>query len=258
MPGYNHKPDCSCGWCIKEKKETTSIDLSYGFSNSIAKPISTHYSIQCWWCGDLVHYHSNGYGNCVLFDEYAPPWPVHGCYEIHQQRKKAREAISEQFLKEHNRVNSLHDNDQRFIDKVLGSFASRPTEEELASRLRLSILHLRKYYGHCYSVQGISGEDWRKTIYAALNEGADLEIKIKINAQIASNGGTQKITFDIDELDKNFTQVRKTRCLCISIPPGVTSAQRLRVREQGYPSYSGESSGDLYIYLDIIEGNSAE
>jgi hypothetical protein len=31
-------------------------------------------------CGAVVHAHTNGRGDFVLFDDLGPPWPVHDCY----------------------------------------------------------------------------------------------------------------------------------------------------------------------------------
>jgi ribosomal protein S10 len=36
--------------------------------------------IDCWWCEDEVFFHTNGNGDCVLFDRLGWPWPVHDCW----------------------------------------------------------------------------------------------------------------------------------------------------------------------------------
>ncbi|MCY1704288.1 hypothetical protein [Deinococcus sp. SL84] len=41
------------------------------------------YLTSCWWCGDEVWYHTNGYGDHVLFDELGWPWQIHSCWEDH-------------------------------------------------------------------------------------------------------------------------------------------------------------------------------
>lgn len=38
------------------------------------------YQTKCWYCGDEVFYHTNGFGDCVLFDELGHPWQVHECW----------------------------------------------------------------------------------------------------------------------------------------------------------------------------------
>ena len=39
------------------------------------------YPTRCRNCGEAIFFHTNGYGDVVLFDELGPPWPMHGCYE---------------------------------------------------------------------------------------------------------------------------------------------------------------------------------
>jgi hypothetical protein len=51
-------------------------------------PWALSYRTQCFWCSELVFYHTNGYGDCVLLDELAPPWPVHPCWEQHRQGRR--------------------------------------------------------------------------------------------------------------------------------------------------------------------------
>lgn len=41
------------------------------------------YLTTCWWCGQEVWYHTNGYGDHVLFDELGWPWQVHSCWAEH-------------------------------------------------------------------------------------------------------------------------------------------------------------------------------
>ncbi len=43
------------------------------------------YRTFCWWCGAEVFFHTNGNGDCVLFDPpLGPPWPVHDCWQLHR------------------------------------------------------------------------------------------------------------------------------------------------------------------------------
>jgi ribosomal protein S10 len=39
--------------------------------------------MDCWWCSDEVFFHTNGNGDCVLFDSLGWPWPTHRCWEEH-------------------------------------------------------------------------------------------------------------------------------------------------------------------------------
>lgn len=43
------------------------------------------YLTNCWWCGEEVWYHTNGYGDHVLFDELGWPWQVHACWQEHME-----------------------------------------------------------------------------------------------------------------------------------------------------------------------------
>src|SRR5947207_9074394 len=38
------------------------------------------YVTKCWTCGTQVFFHTNGYGDVVLFDSLGWPWLVHFCY----------------------------------------------------------------------------------------------------------------------------------------------------------------------------------
>ncbi len=53
-------------------------------------PWPTTYQTECWWCHESVLYHTNGYGDCVLFDLPLIPWRVHSCWVDHvDQRSQA-------------------------------------------------------------------------------------------------------------------------------------------------------------------------
>src|SRR5881296_3639331 len=41
------------------------------------------YRTRCWWCDEPVFFHTNGYGDCVLFDDLGWPWPIHSCWAEH-------------------------------------------------------------------------------------------------------------------------------------------------------------------------------
>ncbi|QBQ53834.1 hypothetical protein [Nitrosococcus wardiae] len=62
---------------------------------TIADPdLSVTYPTSCWWCGEEVFFHSNGSGDCVLFDKLGWPWQVHACWEEHvAERSSALSAI---------------------------------------------------------------------------------------------------------------------------------------------------------------------
>src|SRR5690606_8079780 len=43
---------------------------------------------KCWWCGEEVFYHSNGFGDSVLFDELGWPWVIHPCWESYRSGRR--------------------------------------------------------------------------------------------------------------------------------------------------------------------------
>jgi hypothetical protein len=49
---------------------------------------------KCFWCSLDVFYHTNGNGDCVLFDALGRPWAVHGCWkEYTTDRHRAAEEL---------------------------------------------------------------------------------------------------------------------------------------------------------------------
>ncbi len=49
----------------------------------------------CWWCGAPVFFHTNGFGDCVLFDELGWPWAVHPCWENHREQSDRRRRLND-------------------------------------------------------------------------------------------------------------------------------------------------------------------
>ena len=105
---WNHSPSCNCGWGggtggfgggfgqIGNGAEKTSDPYPYsqtyesqslrGVTESQLRESETR-KTKCWWCKAEVYYHTNGYGDCVLFDELGWPWLVHECWENHQREQ---------------------------------------------------------------------------------------------------------------------------------------------------------------------------
>jgi hypothetical protein len=63
--------------------------MTSGSSSSVASTrswsITRHdhsvtYRTKCWWCQEQVFFHTNGFGDCVLFDRLGWPWEVHACW----------------------------------------------------------------------------------------------------------------------------------------------------------------------------------
>jgi len=96
MPGHNHYPDCTCGWCVKyggyhlsahesalleEQKvrhenaeRLLSSYQSYSYSSCFVSP-----NAKCPVCGAIVFFYQNKHGSRVFFDDLGPPWPKHPC-----------------------------------------------------------------------------------------------------------------------------------------------------------------------------------
>lgn len=74
---------CACG----SRSEQPSRPLGPSSTGAVALPWPVSYHTSCWWCREPVFYHTNGYGDCVLFDQLGPPWPVHHCWEDHKAER---------------------------------------------------------------------------------------------------------------------------------------------------------------------------
>lgn len=66
--------------------DTASIeDLYESLGRDDDEPNKATRPTKCWWCGADVYYHTNGYGDSVLFDELGWPWQIHPCWEEHRR-----------------------------------------------------------------------------------------------------------------------------------------------------------------------------
>jgi hypothetical protein len=88
LPGYNHYPWCTCGWCtgggggggkfqsstVESARERLRHHGVTGFTSCFVNP-----NARCPICGQAVYFYANSYGSRVYFDELGPPWPKHGC-----------------------------------------------------------------------------------------------------------------------------------------------------------------------------------
>src|SRR4051794_40348853 len=90
MPGYNHFPDCTCGWCWKQSKDSVKYEYvpactggarilrQSGVSRSTSACFVTP-NASCPECGQKVFYYSNANGSRVFFDGLGIPCPKHPC-----------------------------------------------------------------------------------------------------------------------------------------------------------------------------------
>lgn len=95
--GYNHRPDCTCGWCTskwgsrsratvspvrRSQPEVQTKSCYQLFGISPIRPIYESYTIpnaRCPVCGAAVFFYQSPNGGRVFFDELGPPWPKHPC-----------------------------------------------------------------------------------------------------------------------------------------------------------------------------------
>jgi curved DNA-binding protein len=87
------------------------------------------------------------------------------------------------------------------------------------------------------------GRGRRRSATAA---GQDQTAEITLSVTEAYHGGRRFITLEGPE---------GSRTLEVSIPAGVTDAQRIRLRGQGRPGIAGGSPGDLYLVVRITPDN---
>jgi hypothetical protein len=83
VTGYNHHPDCSCGWCIGGwRNHGTRVHPrgSGGWPGSDATLQSyVDTNATCPVCRAAVFFYRSPDGGRVFFDELGPPWPKHPC-----------------------------------------------------------------------------------------------------------------------------------------------------------------------------------
>ncbi|HIE14975.1 TPA: hypothetical protein EYP70_06855, partial [Candidatus Bathyarchaeota archaeon] len=80
--GYNHPPDCDCGWGGENYGNNTGSNAST--QNNSDFQIKTYESftvpnIRCKCCGDEIYFHQTSCGGKVFFDELGHPWEKHCC-----------------------------------------------------------------------------------------------------------------------------------------------------------------------------------
>ncbi|MFT3810650.1 MAG: hypothetical protein QM698_12090 [Micropepsaceae bacterium] len=95
MPGYNHYPDCGCGWCVKDRlSEATSI-FDQATRNQPTWSVESGFdaytipNAKCPVCGDPVFFYQSPNGGRVFFDELGPPWPKHPCTDNYVRPRRS-------------------------------------------------------------------------------------------------------------------------------------------------------------------------
>lgn len=81
--------------------------------------------------------------------------------------------------------------------------------------------------------------------------GRDEHAKITISLEDAFRGGVRTIELQTPEVDDHGRMRYATRAIKITIPPGVTSGQQLRLAKQGSKGMGHAPAGDLYLEIEI-------
>jgi putative hemolysin len=89
LTGFNHYPDCDCGWCVNRGGRSSRAyrarlveDMHQRDALSVLKRNSARYisgcyvnpNAKCPVCGDAVYFYANEHGSRVFFDDLGPPW----------------------------------------------------------------------------------------------------------------------------------------------------------------------------------------
>src|SRR5690606_13553566 len=98
MTGYNHYPDCTCGWCVnygRSRVDRAELRASYRrheaesfLKKNDARSIAGCYvnpNARCPVCRAAVFFYANEFGSRVYFDDLGPPWPKHPCTDNPRQ-----------------------------------------------------------------------------------------------------------------------------------------------------------------------------
>lgn len=162
---WNHPPNCTCGWggdtgggfgesfgWLSEEIVKTSqpsppsrsrhLEALRDVTETQLRNSETR-KTKCWWCGAEVYYHTNGYGDCVLFDELGWPWLVHECWEEYRREQ------SESFYA---RVETTVHVRLAVLIGAINQIKFLPDECSVAAQLGISIEQLRKGYGDLYKI----------------------------------------------------------------------------------------------------------
>ena len=90
--GWNHAPDCSCGWggvwYGAGYQNDGSSTWHWQRSDSYATP-----NARCPMCQVRVYFYRSHYGGTAYFDELGPPWPKHPCMDTRAAATGSRKSL---------------------------------------------------------------------------------------------------------------------------------------------------------------------
>lgn len=106
MPGYNHYPWCTCGWCYKSGLNGFSrrIPTSALEKDSALRKLATLGVTRSWTacfirptpcpvCGATVFYYQNVHGSRVFFNELGGTWPKHECTDRRRRQVSTHASV---------------------------------------------------------------------------------------------------------------------------------------------------------------------
>jgi len=146
MPGHNHYSSCICGWCTGGGGGSFSASIpTPRVSSTPQTDEALTCKTPCRWCGAEVYYHTNGYGDSVLFDSLGSPWEVHDCWNQHREQKKSVRLFD---LK----VDQFKCLVLTGAIRILQTEEHIPTEKSVAIEMGISIEDLQEHYKSLYVV----------------------------------------------------------------------------------------------------------
>ncbi len=101
------------------------------------------------------------------------------------------------------------------------------------------------------SIFGRAGGSRQRQHRGFQQQGRDEHAKITISLEDAYHGASRTIQLQMPEMNARGQMRYATRALKITIPPGVTPGQQLRLANQGSPGMGGGPAGDLYLEIDL-------
>jgi hypothetical protein len=144
MTGYNHYPNCTCGWCVgghrgvnlnelhrEMERRSASEFLKRNGASRLGSTCFVVPNATCPLCKASVYFYSNANGSRVFFDSLGPPWPKHPCtdrpsvasrvarHALRPERRKigtVREIIEKGWIVDRTKVPNIGSADQPNLD----------------------------------------------------------------------------------------------------------------------------------------------
>ena len=158
---WNHSLECVCGFTggsYGGGREVSSSKMNRAIRDAETYPT------KCWWCGDEVFYHTNGFGDSVLFDSLGYPWKVHSCWKNYWNEERLKRTDKNSNTVENSQILRSNLGDKKFRRLLLaGAIQSINKEQnfvkeqDVASRLGISLEQLREKYSDLYCHSGSLG-----------------------------------------------------------------------------------------------------